>query len=186
MVINLLPEQTVKQIKRDYRYRLLALGWLMLATVFAAGAVLELTRGIVLRIQTTSWVANQDEQVDQVDVDLRQSATAAIATTNQQLAVLQPLTKPVPTPIELVRELLSVRPATIKIQSIDYTSTTDEPTVALNGSADSRDQLVAWIKVIESLPTVLRVDSPLSNLVKEQNVNFSLQVIFASSKSVHD
>lgn len=186
MVINLLPEQTVKQLKRDYCYRLLTLGLAMLTIVLTAGAIIELTRGVVLRIQTASWAAGQNEQIDQVDVDLRQSATAAIATTNQQLAILQPLIKSRTTPAELIRELLGTRPTTIKIQSIDYTSTADGPTVTLNGLAGSRSQLVAWIGLIETLPMVARVDSPLSNLVKERDVNFSLQVIFTSSQSTHD
>lgn len=178
MVINLLPIEIKQQSRQDYYYRLGTLALLFLAIIFVAGTIIELTRGASVLIQTKDWISDQAQEVDAGELTLRQEATQVVTKTNRQMAVLQPLSDSRPTPSMIIDLLLDTRPTGIKLQTINYLLTPSGAKIALTGIAGLRSQLLAWEEDIEQLPEVNRIDSPLSNLVKDQNATFSLEVEF--------
>lgn len=178
MVINLLPLTARNQARLDYGYRLVALAALLLAIVFAAGTLIEITRGVEAQVQTSGWIEQQAQVVDESELLLRQEAVQVVAETNRRLAVLRPLVNPGPTPSEIIGLVLRGRPVGIKIQSIGYEPTADGAKVSLTGVAARRSQLIAWQEELEQLSWVSQVSSPLSNLVKGEEAAFSLEIIF--------
>jgi len=179
MVINLLPAKIKQQSRRDYCYRLGALASLLLMVVFGAGIIIELTRGVSARVQTNSWISDQAQTADAGELALRQEAIQVVARTNRQLAVLQPLSSEQLPPSAVIGLLLSTRPAGVKLQAINYSPRPAGAVVGLTGVAGARSQLLAWEEKIERLSGVSRVSSPLSNLVRDQDAAFSLEIEFA-------
>ena len=183
MVINLLPSQLERQVLRDYYYRLGALASLLLAVVFGAGIIIELTRGVSVRVQTNGWISDQVQSTNVSELDLRQEAIRVVAQTNRQLATLEPLTNTQPTPSAVINLLLDMRPTGISVQAINYSARPTGAKVSLTGVADRRSQLLVWGEAIERLPEVSQVSSPLSNLVKDQNAAFNLEIEFGFNQS---
>ncbi|MBI3627591.1 MAG: hypothetical protein HY220_02495 [Candidatus Sungbacteria bacterium] len=64
----------------------------------------------------------------------------------------------------------------IHVQFISY----DRPTrtMSLAANAAVRQDLLAFQSRLAALPVVLKIDSPITNLVKESNVDFQLKISF--------
>jgi hypothetical protein len=174
-MINLLPAQQKKLVKRWYMLRALsvALGALIIMT--ALGALLFIptlvtinSRYIIARnqielLESTGTVASP---VDIAGFDARSAAL---------LAKLASARKTPPT--EYIALLRDVAPDGVSPTGFAAVSG-DTPQQTITGFANSREQLQVYVMALEALPSVAVVDAPISNYVGSKNVEFSITVTF--------
>jgi len=75
---------------------------------------------------------------------------------------------------ELLDNIVLVRPPGIEIASITFERS--PLSFSLRGTASTRDALVAYKRALEDLERVTEVSSPISDLAKSTNLEFTLSV----------
>jgi Tfp pilus assembly protein PilN len=172
---NLLPYNQKKLVHR--------LAFLKLLTVTFAALLLLLVLGAILFFPTLITINSRYRLAQNQVLLLEKSGAIASpvdiasfdALTN---ALVQKLAAPsVAAPTEYIDTILSVVPAGIVIDG--YTlSSTDAKAISVHGIAATREALQSYISMLEALPRVDMVDSPISNYVASKNSEFSITVSF--------
>jgi hypothetical protein len=80
--------------------------------------------------------------------------------------------------VQMISEVTSQKTSGIAIESFDYSQELDEPTLRLQGRASSRNQLLAFIEALKKDSRVARVDSPVSNLIKDRGAEFTITLTY--------
>lgn len=82
-------------------------------------------------------------------------------------------------PVGFLQKVLISKPAGVKINGIFFArgiSTDSEAVIELSGAANNRRSLLAFLEQLRADKSFTAVDSPVSNLIKENNVDFSLKL----------
>lgn len=74
----------------------------------------------------------------------------------------------------LFSDILSAVPAAIAIRTLDYDSTTR--VISFDGFAASRTDILELERALRANTRVAKVDSPLSNVIKESNISFTMRI----------
>jgi Tfp pilus assembly protein PilN len=176
-MLNVLPQQQKDLLKKEYTMRRLVL---ILALVILALLIsLVLLTPSYFSFYTRAGVARtQLEQAKQaLDTDLQNGElTAELNTAIRHVADLRPLVEPVSS-YDLVR-IFETKPSTIRISEIIYTNArAEEPaSIRIRGVAADRDSLTAFGRALEGRVEFQSVDLPVSNFVKERDIDFVMSV----------
>jgi Tfp pilus assembly protein PilN len=171
-MINLLPPTAEKSWVREQRLRAGVTFCFMAALVSLAVLVASLPTGELLARHGES-LANDESLAEEVrmraaDVEKDLKTTRALI---EHLS--QPLT---PKQYSVLIELMDALAATEA--TLTHFNFGDKKELELNGVAASRASLSAFRARLESHESVKAVESPLSNLVKDMDVPFSMTVTF--------
>ncbi len=74
-----------------------------------------------------------------------------------------------------VASIYSAIPDNTRLESVSMNFT--ESKITIKGNSLSRDKLLSFIDNLKNLPSVSRVENPLSNLVAQSNINFEIEII---------
>lgn len=174
-MINLLPYNPKKLINRMWRMRvvvviLLALmvlliisGFLFFPTLLAVNNRYALTQSQLQKLESRDNFFN--------DVDLTELDRTSQLLEKKLLA---------PTgndPIYYMNQIQAVTPLTVSISRYSVGDTAS-PVLQIYGTSTSRNTLEAFVKTLQGLPSVLSVDSPITNYVKNTNATFTITVTF--------
>lgn len=183
-MINLLPAEQIIAIKSEYRRRrlvvfgVLSLAWIVililsvLALYVLARSEHQAVDGQLAAKQKTlvgTETGGSDVGLVQLADDLK------IIKAAEQMRVL---------PIGFLQEVLTVKPSGVKINNLLFAKgagTGGESTIELSGIAVSRRSLLAFLERLRADKAFIAVDSPVSNLIKESNVDFNLKLHLAAS-----
>jgi len=175
-MFNLLPENLKSFIRSEYKMRRL-----VLALFFVI--LIELSLLIFLFPTWLESGARERAVVKQSDLaseSLKNSdinpATSVIKDTNIKLSVLNTaLNYPELTP--LVDKILDQKTSSISVTQITYnTVSTSTASITLSGVSKTRESLVAFVKKLQDTNSFKKVDLPISNLAKDKNIEFSLNL----------
>jgi len=176
-MINLIPPAAKKKVVAEY--------WLRTASLwgFLVGSALFLIA--TLFIPLNLYVANQEEylaailntnQAEQVN---QQQNTALLTRANQQATILLS-SKQEYTMVELLPLLRAMGGDAIVFGEIALTQIKD-PVLTVNGTAINRLALVQFRDSLEAQTNFLKVDLPISNLIKESDVPFLITITLATT-----
>ncbi len=171
---NLLPFENKKKLRAEYHYRV---------TIIAAAAFLitVLIAGVFL---LPSYFIAQSKQIaaeSRVEVLKKVSESkedrdiqAALATANKKLSILassehEPISKHFET-------VIALRPSGIGITSLFYGRTAQVSHIDLEGYAKTREALLAFKKALERQSSFTEIILPITHLVKENDINFSMTI----------
>ena len=178
-MFNLLPENLKKEIKSNYRFRLVAVALLLL--IF-----LQFT---TLIFMLPSWISSYYREKDEGSQEqkMNQSLSSAdiasidsqIKTINSRIKILNSALN-YPHLIPYINLILGQKTNAIKLSTIDFNLNSSNVTISLNGISDTRDSLLAFVKVLQATGQFKNVDLPISNFAKDKNINFSLNLIINS------
>ena len=175
-MINLLPSEQKQLLWRDYHRRVLVVGGFLfscllfvaivvLATLyFSVGASQQRAENTLIKGRVENTVATAD-QLEQ-----------EIKSFSQKLALLNG--SGIPTPITaVIKSILNHKIAGVVLNTINYNKNLDElVNINVAGTAQTRSQFLALVEALRSDPTFKKVDSPVSNLIKESQTDFSLSL----------
>lgn len=170
MINLLLPEDQIK-LRADYRRRLsataagLMLAWLVVVLVIAGALYLFIRHR---QIESAAALAAAKQAL--AGENLEQLA-AAIKETNEQVDRLI-LPAPAP-PSEIIARIIEPR-GRVRLEKISYAG--GQKTIDLAGTAPARPDFLSYLEALRALPEIVRVDSPVRNLIQEKNLSFTLNL----------
>jgi hypothetical protein len=175
-MFNLLPENLKSFIHSEYRMRRLVLALLFIILI-------EISLLIFL---FPTWLESNakekaiTKQSEQASESLKNSdinpATVIIKSINTKLSVLNvALNYPKVTPF--VNQILEKKSSTISINQITYNLVSSSTAnITVGGVSKTREALVSFVKKLQETNSFKKVDLPISNLAKDKNIEFTLNL----------
>lgn len=93
---------------------------------------------------------------------------------NERAGLVQNLLQGVVAKPAVVSAVIDATPATVQLSQLTFDATTG--TVELTGKGQSRSDVLAFRTALEQLPTVTRVEAPLSTLAQRTGVGFTFTI----------
>ncbi len=178
-MFNLLPENLKKEIKSNYRFRLVVIA-LLLLIFLECTTVIFMTPALISSYYRQKDTSSQTQKMNQ---NLSSSDIASIdsqiKTINSRLKVLNSALN-YPTIIPYVNLILDQKTNAIKLNGIIFSWNNSVATISLNGVSSTRDSLLAFVKVLQATGKFKNVDLPISSFAKDKNINFSLNLVLNS------
>lgn len=79
--------------------------------------------------------------------------------------------------IPVIDEVLSKKTSSISLRGFNYLTTgTSTATLNIAGTGSTRESLVSFVKSLEGVSFFKGVDLPISNLAKDKNIEFSINI----------
>ena len=170
MLHNLLPKTQKKQLRNDYLIRLAGVTLFLLAGAVTTGAIALVPSYISL----TSAISEFNEGQLALEGVQEEKPLTILSQTARALTVLRDNVEAEPM-TDLLTPIVDARPEGIQITSITFNR--DTFSFSLKGIADTRDTLVAYRRAVEALERAIEVSSPIENLARNTNLEFTLSVL---------
>lgn len=173
---NLLPFEDQHKIRREHIRKLFVVLGLDVALIFTVGILLLVPLFFSLKFQKDSF-GEQLETAKQKPVFARvetiEKSIDDLNTKLQMFSLNQGKTQIV-SPV--LRELLFLTDDSININSLVFSNTNPKlpPQLSIRGMVQDRDKLLEFIDLLEESQFFTAVNSPLTNLLKELEIEFSL------------
>ena len=172
-MINLLPYEDKKKTRQESLRRFLVIA------IFEASLVLF--AGILLIFPVSFSFKNQKEGLGRQESVSKQGAPLErlremeknIKTLNSKLVLLESASKDGEVSGIFIK-IMEVKPAGISLDDFSYSLQSEE--IILGGNAALREDLVNFQDVLESLEFTEKIESPLSNILKRENIDFSISL----------
>lgn len=177
-MINLLPPKEKLQLKSDYRRRqaatatLLAFGFALISLVFL------LAINFSIFFQHQSIVALLGSLKNTTRKDQSAAAQTLVKKLNQEFSFFP--TTSWGKASDLISGVVAARPRGVTITKWSYGRGTPS-TLTILGQADTRDELLAFLDNLKKSDQFTAVNSPISNLIKNRNVPFTLGLTIKES-----
>jgi len=170
-MLNLLPEEEKKRLKREYTVRYLIVIFLAIIFTGIIYFVLAFPSYVISKLKQQELTAIIAE-LDRVDISKGVPVTElSLIDINKKIGDLRGTGKEVSI-ANIISEILNTVTSSIKINSFNY----DKNFLMLNGMAKDRDGLTSFVKKLEENTLFTKVNLPVSNLAQEKNINFSIQI----------
>ena len=173
-MINLLPEKQKRVLAREYAFRLCGVA----CPFLCYGLLISLAflfPSYVLTKARADDVANQNKaQMQSSDQDHNVPQTlAALATASQKATELSADISVLP--LYDILRMLESHPSAVHITEMSYTNKSKDtpPALIINGTANTREGLIAFNTFLASSTELSNVDIPISNFAKDSNFQFS-------------
>jgi hypothetical protein len=178
---NLLPEERVRALRRDYWLRLAALALSGAALVVAANAALLIPSYGIMR---AGIEAKQNELAALKEASASSGAAAfatALADLNARAAALAALGS-APADVPLLAEVLSVAHPGVSLTGFSFVpQKKGKPeSVVVSGVAATRDALRSYDLALSRATFVASVDLPVSAYAAESALPFTLTIVFTA------
>jgi len=168
---NLLPEKNKKEIRNEFILRLLIVFFVFTfftITVYAVSLVPSYNLSVVKKTITMEQVnalkksTGVEEEGSPVDVLKNEKAkVVALNLVEQNIAS------------EIIEKILAKKPQGVRITDIFYEGGKE---VVVKGNSSSRNILIGFVEQLELENRFEKVDFPVSNLVKDESMDFSINI----------
>jgi len=176
-MINLVSEKFKKDLKLDYRLRVLVVFGFLLLFVFLAGLVLLslfyfilLSRGNDLDNFLSASGSGQAHLI---------SMEKELALDKKRVDVILRSDNDNFKPGSVVKTILDITPSSVSVSNLNIEVVgSGRLQITLGGLFDNRNDLLSFIGNLRAIPQIVEVDSPVSNLVRDTGGAFSVNIIF--------
>ncbi|TAJ13983.1 hypothetical protein EPO56_02580 [Patescibacteria group bacterium] len=177
-MVNLLPKQEQIKLRGLYYSRLVSAFLFVLAFVCLAGAVLLIPSYIVAKEKAENAVLKLQEANMQANKEVPIKNDIELGLLKERISILQEHNRQSAIPYVLSRAL-DGRPSNVHITSLTFIFKGDgEGSVTLAGKADSRNALISFAENLKKESAFAGATVPVSDLVQETNIQFSLPLQF--------
>jgi hypothetical protein len=177
-MINLIPKEEKKKLLREFYFRLVVSALVLLDFCIFVFMVVLLPSYFLLNAES-AHIASRLEEQNKIPITLEDKATLdAISELDKRLNLIERSEKNNFRISEDVINLILVKKrGDIQINKIMYEARNNEKIISVNGTAYSRDVLLAFRRALEADPNLAKVDLPISNFVKGSNIQFYLTLV---------
>jgi hypothetical protein len=177
-MINLIPPSAKKSIAFEYWKRVIAVWLGLFSTAFIILSVFLLPTHIALRSEIAYLEETVSAGVDRVSTyDI--SATELItASTQARLLIENQATN---TPSDLIATLSLYAGNNVTLNNFQFAKLTTVPAITVTGLANTRQDLALFRDTIAADERFAIVDLPISNLIKDKDLLFSMEITLATS-----
>jgi len=180
-MINLIPIKEKKAIRKFFFYRFLVVFFTMLGFLVVVSIILLVPSYFFSLQKDVSVNQALEVEKDQAMPEIDQQAQVAIKELDTRLSLLEKARQNTYVFSEkVVKELLADKISGIKISQISYQNDSSKGrTVNITGIAQNREQLLLFRQALENDSLFKNVDLPISNFVKDSNIEFNLNLVSA-------
>lgn len=171
-MFNLLLPSDKVTLYREYMLRVMIVAMGAFLTVIGIGIVLLLPSYVWLRLSEQALFEKRATLLK--DGSVNQELVATLADAKKTIATLN--TKQQVSLRSLVEALVVSRGSGIKLSDIEFDASGEKIRLHLTGVSADRESLVAFSKSLSKDPMYTVVDVPISNFVKDRNIEFSLNI----------
>jgi hypothetical protein len=175
-MLNFLPEQLRKSVKREYLLRVLSI---FLGFLFFAGIILIalFVPSQALYLYKDAVVSNELSMMKSVEAISKDDPVRAIRSANDIIKSTDLNIQTVRIS-DLVLSALKIKGSGVSVTDISVS--TNDPlskfVISVGGISKSRDGLISFVKDLKDGGMFSSVDLPVSDLVKSTDVDFSLKL----------
>ena len=175
MDYTFLPHDEKKEIRRDYRVRALIvlLFFISTAVIVGIGALFpayihaSLEEGLYLRQASALKQTDEAAALSVAEKDLSESSSLMSALAGSVT----------PDPFSsAIADVVSAR-GNMELSSFSLTRSSSGLSITIEGLAPTREALLSFKSRLEALSPGISVDLPVSELARESNIQFSIQII---------
>lgn len=172
---NLLPEKNKKEIRNEFVLRLLIIFFVFIfftTTIYVVSLVpsynLSITKKTITLEQVNSLKKSASMEEDESSVGVLKNEKAkvsALSSTESDGAS------------EIIEKILAKKPQGVKITDIFYEKNdTGGIDIVVKGNSSSRNILIGFVEQLELEKSFEKIDFPVSNLVKDESMDFSINI----------
>lgn len=188
-MIDLLPTSEKSAIRKEYRLRVLTVSLGLLSSVFAAMVISLLPTYLLTVSRYDAFLAESQSDETQSRISQVKDMELMVRDTNKKIDILKEGTAVIRVQ-DIVGEILESKGAGLTITSLAYDSggvtskrgkedIVTPPTLVIQGSASDRAALLSFKETLSQKKEFGAVDLPISSLVKETNLSFSINISMA-------
>ena len=175
-MVNLLPFKQKQKIKKEYKMRRAIVALLFVGVLFIVGIVFLVPQYVMLLNKQHNLKVSLDTIKHQGVEKHHTGLVDVISKTNAQIKSLTQNSVVFYGAYDVFREVLKKKNTSIKIFGLFYNFDNNETRVSISGIAGDRKNLLAFTKKLESNKMFYGVELPISNFVKEQDIDFSILI----------
>ena len=172
---NLLPEKNKKEIRNEFILRLLVVFFVFVffaITIFIISLVPSYNLSFVKKTITLEQVNSLKESAG-IEEDIL--SASILKNENAKVAVLSAVDQN--SASKIIEKILEKRPQGVKITDIFYEKNdAGEIDIVVKGNSSSRNILIGFVEQLELENRFEKVDFPVSNLVKDESMDFSINI----------
>jgi hypothetical protein len=174
-MFTFLPKPYKSEVLREHRVRVVIVCLGLFIVAMLSGAILSIPTFIATRSQRNSVEQDKARLQAEVSSEKGEQVASEVRAIKAKLAILtaKSVRKPVVSVLE--RVLVLPRPG-ISIVGISLHRDAEKGIIVLQGSADTRADLVAFSKGLQGEPSFSRVDLPVSALAKGKDISFTIRM----------
>ena len=174
-MINLLPDFQKEVVRVEYKHRMLIVGVLFVLLTIVIATVSLFPSYLISK---TKYVTLK-ERADVLKEEEKKANTAGVSLivkdVSEKLSLLNIGKKDTDVGM-LISKLVDNADSSVKIMSITYEKRGATAKVDIAGVAEKRESMIAFIEKLKKDEYFSEVYSPVSNLVKESNISFNIQI----------
>ncbi len=181
-MVNLIPTNAQKQIKREYRLRVVTVWAVLLASSFVV--IAALTVPLYVLVDSQLEASGLEYEQASLDATAMNEAKEKLVHANETAKLLAQ--KKTAVPFSNVFDALeSLTDSAVSITSVAYTPDVKEgtPQVVIQGVASSRASLADFQTRLESHALFENIVLPLSNLVQDRDITFEISLELTAEPS---
>lgn len=177
-MINLIPPAARRSVMREYWFRAISVWLLLCGTGCIIIAVLLFPTYILIRMQVNQIDANMTASSDKVATFDVSSAELTLANTRAQVLTSISSSTPFSTYVDTIETLSG---GEVTISQMVFARPQTGGTIKLSGTAKTRQALAQFRDALEAETAFDAVDLPISNLIKERDLLFFMDITLATS-----
>lgn len=174
-MINLLPEDNKIAIKKEYIRR----ACVVLGCAFFSAIVISATILVCLLLLANSEKNNFNRYLvlsaERLSMSESGGAAADIEDINSKLAFLESESDTGESN-SFFREIIQIKPKGVKINNLSYDNS-DGGKILIGGTAEFRQGVLSFVGLLREDRMFRDAKSPVSNLLKEKNLDFTITVL---------
>jgi len=171
-MINLLPGEDKKDIKREYLRRVFVVAGTFLFINIAIGIILLYPVFYSLAIQRGFFQKELDLAKEIYSKGDKQGVTAYILEMNSKLSVLKDGYIDYQQKSEAIKKILTWKNDDVFIEGITFL----DKKVIIVGTSKTRDELLTFVDQLKTESFFKKIDSPASNLLKGVDLKFTINI----------
>ena len=176
-MFNVLPNIFKKEIKSEYYFRRLIVIFIFIIFIQITFLVFIFPSWLFSFYQHEEVSAQMESQKSTVVSQNANNILQTIKTTNQNLDIINrsfSYSKFLP----LIKNIISYKTSAITLTEFTYNNSAATTTIpmSVSGVASTREDLVSFVKKIQDSGTFSDVVSPISNLTKDKNIIFVINL----------
>lgn len=177
-MINFLPTENKIEIKKEYLARVF-----IISGVSLLGLILIICVALILLLYLASgqkadseesFLLSRREFVSTNEAEI----SGLVSDINSRALALSANRKDAAEISEIIRRLIALKTEKITIKSFSFSAPKDgvHGEIRLNGTSATRAELTSYLEKIKKDNMFVKADSPLSNFLKEENIDFDMVV----------
>jgi len=175
-MINLLPDEYKNLVEREYQGRILTGMLLFFIITVIISIIFLIPSYFISQIEYSSALDRAEKNIPKSEPDSL-GTSDIIKKINNGISLLRISSSDNKVLVnQLIDSLITKKNSLISIKSINYEMRGETAKIDITGVANTRESLLLFVDNLKKEKNFAEVYSPVSNLVKERNVDFSVQI----------